>query len=49
MSSAQCEAGCIATKPPEAKVIGRCKANTEPFGCHAMVEDGKVQPVMCVD
>ena len=48
-SSAQCEAGCIATKSPDAKAIGRCKATTEPFGCHAKVEDGKVQPVMCVD
>ena len=50
-SSSQCEAGCIAPKsaPPNAPVTGRCKENTEPFGCRALVEDGKAQPMMCVD
>jgi hypothetical protein len=50
-SSSQCEAGCIAPKsaPPNTSATGRCKENTEPFGCRAHVEDGKVQPTMCVD
>jgi hypothetical protein len=50
-SSSQCEAGCIAPKstPPNTSVTGRCKADTEPFGCRAHVEDGKVQPTMCID
>lgn len=35
------EAGVTAT--------GTCQANDSPFGCHAVVEDGKVQPAICVD
>lgn len=49
-SSSQCEVACIATKPAIAGTpIGRCQETTEPFGCRALVEDGKVQPVICVD
>ena len=50
-SSSQCEAGCIATEryAPGANATGRCKESTEPFGCQARVEDGKAQPVICVD
>jgi hypothetical protein len=34
---------------PEASVVGACQRNTDPCGCFGLVENGKLQAMMCVD
>jgi len=37
------------TPEPGTPVAGVCQANDAPFGCHTVVEDGKVLHSICVD
>lgn len=49
---AQCLGQCRfegAPLPPAASVVGVCQRTTDPCGCFATVEDGKVQGMRCVD
>ena len=34
---------------PGSKAQGTCQVEDVPFGCYAMIEDGKVQHTLCVD
>lgn len=49
----QCQGDCRIESTPFPKdgaaVTGQCQANSQPFGCHATVEDGKATPALCVD
>lgn len=54
MDSDECQAGCIYPyQDSDAnvgyEVIGQCQETTSPFGCFAFVEDGKLQPTLCID
>lgn len=50
---AQCLGQCRfeGKKPvaPEASVVGTCQRTTNPCGCFGLVENGKLQAMMCVD
>ena len=35
--------------PASAPAVGACQRTTDPCGCFATVEDGKVQGMLCVD
>lgn len=52
-SGDQCAGDCrIDQSPfPEAGRVaqGRCQAESQNFGCHANVEDGKATPALCID
>ena len=50
-SKSDCEGKCLATDDaaPDAEVVGVCQADDSPFGCYAEIEDGKIQPAICVD
>jgi len=52
--SDQCEGQCrvadVTTRPaPGASVVGQCQVDSNPFGCHATVENGRAQATICVD
>lgn len=46
-----CEGRCMAGPDAKAgaKAKGVCAADNQPCGCFALVEDGVVQPMLCVD
>lgn len=46
-----CQGSCRATmmNPPPGPVTGRCQETSDPCGCFANVEDGRVDAAMCVD
>ena len=48
-----CEGDCWAspdTRPGrDGKARGYCQPDNMPFGCHAAVEDGVLQPALCAD
>jgi hypothetical protein len=49
---AQCLGQCRfegAPPPPAASVVGVCQRTTDPCGCFAIVEGGRVQGMLCVD
>ncbi|HZW16115.1 MAG TPA: hypothetical protein VFF66_07650 [Brevundimonas sp.] len=35
--------------PPPPAHEGVCQADSDPFGCFAVIEDGKAAPMLCVD
>ncbi|MDO1559474.1 hypothetical protein Q0812_08540 [Brevundimonas sp. 2R-24] len=47
---AQCQGDCRADLEagPEARE-GRCQADSRPFGCYAVMENGRAGPALCVD
>ncbi|QYF86157.1 hypothetical protein [Brevundimonas sp. PAMC22021] len=50
----QCQGDCrlpdgAPTPAPNASVAGVCQANSDNFGCHTSVEDGKVGVGICID
>jgi putative hemolysin len=49
----QCQGDCWAspdTSPGrDGKASGYCQPDNMPFGCHAAVEDGVLQPALCAD
>ncbi|MBN8551720.1 MAG: hypothetical protein J0L52_02345 [Caulobacterales bacterium] len=46
-----CQGACRAenTNPPPGPTTGRCQETSDPCGCFANVEDGRIDGVMCVD
>lgn len=52
-TGSDCQGDCrVETTPfPEtgANAVGQCQADSQPFGCHAKVENGKAMPAICVD
>lgn len=52
-TGSDCLGNCrVETAPfPEAgrPATGRCQADSQPFGCHATVENGHAGPAICVD
>ncbi|WP_029086155.1 hypothetical protein [Brevundimonas aveniformis] len=46
-----CQGDCRAEtmEPQRGPVTGRCQANSDPCGCYANVEDGRVDAALCVD
>lgn len=52
--SDQCSGQCrianeAARSAAGARVIGRCQTDSDPFGCHTTVENGRAQVTICVD
>ncbi|MCS6624478.1 hypothetical protein N0B44_16285 [Roseibacterium beibuensis] len=37
------------TTPPPAPTAGVCQADSNHFGCYAVIENGRAQPMICVD
>lgn len=37
------------TAPPPSPTAGVCQADSNDFGCYAVIEDGRAQPMICVD
>lgn len=46
-----CQGDCRAPEmgPSGAEVTGRCQASSDPCGCFANVEDGRIDAALCVD
>jgi len=46
-----CQGACRAEsmEPSRGPVTGRCQATSDPCGCFANVEDGRVDAALCVD
>jgi hypothetical protein len=49
-----CEGLCLGKDVSEgvtegAGVVGACAASDNPFGCHSIIEDGKIESTRCVD
>ncbi len=46
-----CQGNCRAEtmEPSRGPVTGRCQATSDPCGCYANVEDGRVDAALCVD
>jgi len=46
-----CQGACRAESmsPSQGPVTGRCQATSDPCGCFANVEDGRVDAALCVD
>ena len=46
-----CQGACRADsmEPSNGPVVGRCQATSDPCGCFANVEDGRIDAAMCVD
>jgi hypothetical protein len=48
-----CQGKCLADLGSpimtDGKQVGRCQANTMPFGCYAEVKNGNIGPGLCVD
>ena len=47
--SKECAGQCWSDEAPGTKATGMCQPTNMPFGCHAEVREGVVQPVMCAD
>lgn len=52
--SSECQANCYypyneSNAEIEDEVVGQCQETTSPFGCFAFVEDGKLEPTLCID
>ena len=49
--SSECEGDCraIGDTPTGRRAVGRCTADSVPFGCHAEIKNGVVGPYLCVD
>jgi hypothetical protein len=45
----QCRHSGKPVADPNQQVTGRCVATSDPCGCFALVEDGKVEAALCVD
>lgn len=50
-NSSECQGSCVAVSAarPGRKVAGVCSADTNVFGCHTFVVDGRAQPRLCLD
>jgi putative hemolysin len=52
-TGSDCQGDCRIEDAPfpnaGASAVGRCQADSQPFGCHARVEDGKATPAICID
>jgi hypothetical protein len=51
-SQSDCSQGCVYTGPdpkPGADVLGRCRADNAPGGCHWMVEAGRIAGRICMN
>ncbi len=52
-SGSQCAGDCRlegnSGVAPGASVTGQCQADSDRFGCHTTVEDGKAGPTLCID
>lgn len=52
-TGSDCQGDCRIEDAPfpatGASATGRCQANSQPFGCHARVENGKATPAICID
>ena len=44
-----CQGDCRADAGATGQVTGQCQASSDPCGCFAVVEDGRVQHALCVD
>jgi len=49
MDSSECAGECWSSEPPGSKAGGYCQPTNMPFGCHASVVGGVVQPALCAD
>ncbi len=47
--SSECVGECWSTAEIGSKATGYCQPTNMPFGCHASVKDGVVQPALCAD
>lgn len=49
--SDDCQGACRAETmgPAGAPAVGRCQADSDPCGCFANVEDGRIDAALCVD
>jgi hypothetical protein len=45
----RCKADPAGGSAPGKKANGVCEANNDPCGCFGLVEDGVIQPTLCVD
>jgi hypothetical protein len=45
----QCRHNGKPVEDPNQEVTGKCVATSDPCGCFALVEDGKVEAALCVD
>ena len=52
-TGSDCQGDCRVEEAPfpeaGAAAVGRCQADSQPFGCHAKVENGRATPAICID
>jgi putative hemolysin len=52
-TGSDCQGDCRVEDAPfpaaGASAVGRCQADSQPFGCHATVENGRATAAICID
>lgn len=52
-TGSDCQGDCRVEDAPfpeaGANAVGQCQADSQPFGCHATVENGKATAAICID
>jgi hypothetical protein len=52
-TGSECQGDCRVEQSPfpedGASAVGQCQADSQPFGCHATVENGKATQAICID